>query len=83
MAKDKLPLFHVSGIAWDTDGDDPVALNLPSEVVMEGDPEDFADLLSDHFGWCVTGLCADAIPTSDLHRLSELHFFAASDAGGE
>lgn len=80
MASGKLPLFHVSDIAWDTDGDDPAALNLPSEVVMEGDSEQFADILSDHFGWCITGLCVDEVPDSDLQRLAELQFFGA---GGE
>ena len=82
MAKGKLLLFHVSDIAWDTDGDDPAALDLPSEVVMQGDPDEFADTLSDHFGWCIAGLRVEQIADGDLQRLAELQFFAARDAGG-
>jgi len=80
MARSQLPVFHVSDIAWDTDGDDPAELNLPSVVVMQGDPEDFANILSDHYGWCITGLRVEQIADGDLKRLSELRFFSA---GGE
>lgn len=45
-------------IVWDTDG---AAVELPTEVVFDmdedGDPRlETADILSDHYGWCVTSL---------------------------
>ena len=50
-------------IDWDTDGEDPNALDLPREVVIDLDAEGIedpdqqvADWLSDRYGWCINGI---------------------------
>lgn len=50
------PLYHVRNIQWDIGESTPTSLGLPVEVLLQGNPEDFADLLSDRFGWCVLEL---------------------------
>ena len=52
--------IQISDIKWDTDGEDPKALGLPLELVIDAaaegitDPADqVADWLSDRYGWCV------------------------------
>ena len=48
----------LTGIKWDTDGEDPKDLGLESELTLTL-PQDWdedssiADLLSDRYGWCV------------------------------
>ena len=51
--------YLVQKIVWDTDGLDARELGLPTQVLMQGAPERFADLLSDHFGWCVCSMEVD------------------------
>jgi hypothetical protein len=51
-------LVRFCDINWDTDGENPVELGLPSEVVLEVEndtnvEDEGADILSDRFGWCV------------------------------
>ena len=47
-------LFHVTGIQWDTDGDDPHDLGLSaSAYVFTDDEEGIADALSDEYGYCI------------------------------
>lgn len=48
--------YLVYSIAWDTDDFDAQSLGLPESVLMRGDVDQFADGLSDHFGWCVVSL---------------------------
>lgn len=63
-------LYHVRQIVWDTDDLDPSELGLPSVVLMQGDPQEFANLLSDYYGWCVSEL--EAVPIDDLISEAEL-----------
>jgi len=76
-------LYHVHNIKWDTDGQNPETLNLPTEAVIDADPQQaqddptlFADTLSDHYGWCVHSLDAtpipDEFPDETLQRLQTL-----------
>lgn len=69
-------VHHVRQIRWDTDGLDPVELQLPSELLIQGDPEQFADLLADHYHWCVFGLEAEPLPAEltaeQLNRFGQL-----------
>ncbi len=53
------PIYLVEEIVWDTDGAEAGELGLPTQVLMQGAPERFADLLSDHFGWCVCSMEVD------------------------
>lgn len=48
--------YLVHSIVWDTDGVDAQSLALPDLVLMQGDLDQLADGLSDHFGWCVVSL---------------------------
>ena len=41
------------------DGTEVDELGLLTQVLMQGAPERFADLLSDHFGWCVCAMEVD------------------------
>ena len=47
--------WQVKGIVWDTDGEDPEELDLPTEVEVPGDVDEdgIADWLSDEYGYCV------------------------------
>ena len=47
--------WQVKSIVWDTDGEDPKELELPTEVEVPGDVEEdeIADWLSDEYGYCV------------------------------
>lgn len=56
QAEGDSPLYHVRNIQWDIGESTPTSLGLPVEVLLQGNPEDFADLLSDRFGWCVLEL---------------------------
>ncbi|HBJ36899.1 MAG TPA: hypothetical protein DDZ51_19505 [Planctomycetaceae bacterium] len=51
------PRYWVQKIVWDTDGIDAHVLELPTDVLMVGDPEGFADRLAGQsagqFGWCI------------------------------
>ena len=52
--------FRVYNIQWDTDGEDPKSLGLPSETTLEADSEHDltyygADQLSDKYSYCVFG----------------------------
>jgi hypothetical protein len=77
-----MALYHVTNIIWDTDDEDGHVPDLPDEVLMHGDPERFTDLLSDHYGWCVSGLdllAVDAkVSDAEFERLSELPFLCTS-----
>jgi hypothetical protein len=53
------PIYLVEEIVWDTGGAEDDELGLPTQVLMQGAPERFADLLSDHFGWCVCSMEVD------------------------
>ena len=55
-------MIKVHDIEWDTDGELPEKFGLPSEVILEGIPEELltedgdgslADRLSDEHGFCV------------------------------
>ena len=48
--------YLVHSIVWDTDDLDAQSLGLPESVLIQGDFDQFADCLSDHFGWCVVSL---------------------------
>ncbi len=48
--------YLVHSIVWDTDDLDAQSLGLPESVLMQGDIDQFADGLSDHFGWCIVSL---------------------------
>ena len=45
--------MKVTGIIWDTDGEDidglPEEVNIPDGI----EEDDIADYLSDEYGWCV------------------------------
>lgn len=66
-------LYHVRNIQWDIGQSTPASLGLPVELLIQGDPEDFADLLSDRFGWCVLELdIATVAGSSDVELLGRL-----------
>lgn len=50
---------RVSGIEWDTDGED---VDLPSDVTIEVDEdmsdEDVVNKVSDKYGWCISSVCS-------------------------
>lgn len=51
-------------IEWDTDDE---VVNLPSEKIMEVDDnidleDESADVLSDKYGWCVSGCSYEILP---------------------
>lgn len=53
--------IRVEGIDWDTDGDDPLDLDLPleTEITVPDDwceGESVADVLSDRYGFCIHGI---------------------------
>jgi len=55
-----MKIVRLYGIQWDTDGEDPTELGLPSDTIAVVDDDwtpvdDAADLLADQFGFCVTG----------------------------
>ncbi len=86
-AVDTLPtgsasLYHVRNIQWDIGAIAPSSLGLPAEVLLQGEPEDLADLLSDRFGWCVLELDVTPVagPSADelLSRLAVLPQVARS-----
>ena len=53
--------IRLEGIDWDTDGDDPADLELPTETEITV-PDDWeqgetiADVLSDRYGFCIHGI---------------------------
>ena len=66
-------IVRLFDIHWDTDGEDPNELGLPTEniVVVEDNwnpEEDAADLLSDEYGFCVEGCSFKVL---DNPKLSE------------
>jgi hypothetical protein len=53
-----MKIVRLFNIQWDTDGEDPDELSLPSEqiVIVNDDwTPDYADLLSELYGFCVEG----------------------------
>jgi len=70
------PIYLVQKIVWDIDGIEPSELGLPTQVLMQGAPERFADLLSDHFGWCVCSMevdvCSQALLDSQQRLAGKL-----------
>ena len=55
-----MKVIRLYNIQWDTDGEDPTELGLPSECIAvvddDCDPgEEAADLLSDKYDFCVFG----------------------------
>ena len=57
-----MKIVRLFNIQWDTDGEDPTELGLPSDTIAVVDDDwtpvdDAADLLADQFGFCVKG-CA-------------------------
>jgi hypothetical protein len=48
--------YLVHSIVWDTEDLDAQSLGLPDSVLIQGDIDQFADGLSDHFGWCILSL---------------------------
>ena len=69
------PIYLVEKIVWDTDGSEAGELGLPTQVLMQGAPERFADLLSDHFGWCVCAMEVEVCGSELLgsqQRLAEM-----------
>jgi hypothetical protein len=68
-----MTIVRLYDIQWDTDSEDPTDLGLPKEqiAVVDGDwnpVDDAADLLSDQFGFCVSG-CSFTVLTNP--KLSE------------
>lgn len=55
-----MPVYNVDNIQWDLDGDDtPEELDLPtSTIIVAGDYEDVAQVLSDKYGFCILSLDA-------------------------
>jgi len=71
-----MKIVRLFNIRWDTDGEDPHELGLPSECIAivddDCDPvDDAADWLADQFGFCVKG-CAFKVLTHP--KLSESGF---------
>ena len=55
-----MKIVRLFNIQWDTDGEDPTELGLPTEHIAVVDDDwtpvdDAADLLSDRYGFCVHG----------------------------
>jgi len=53
-----MKIIRLFNILWNTDGEDPTELGLPSEIIAVVDDDwspvdDAADLLADQFGFCV------------------------------
>jgi hypothetical protein len=62
-----MKVVRLYDIQWDTDGEDPTELGLPTEHIAVVDDDwtpvdDAADLLSDRYGFCVKG-CAFKVLT--------------------
>jgi hypothetical protein len=77
-----MKIIRLFNIQWDTDGEDPAELGLPSEHIAVVDDDwnpvdDAADLLSDQYGFCVTG-CSFTVLSNP--RLSEAGY--EMDDGG-
>lgn len=81
--QDKSAHYHVTDIDWDLSDDEnkdnSAMLELPDETVMCGNPDDFADQLSDHYGFCVLSLDHSVIEANisedDLEHLKTLPHF--------
>ncbi len=79
------PIYLVREIVWDTDGAVADELGLPTQVLMQvpmqGSPERFADLLSNHFGWCVCSMevevCGSALLGSQQRSANKLPLIVA------
>ena len=60
---DKVTFWRVTEIDWDTDGN--FISHLPTEsmvVLYEGqDEDDIADILSNHYGWCINSFNSEQI----------------------
>ena len=55
-----MKIVSLFDILWDTDGEDPTELGLPTDTIAVVDDDwspvdDAADLLADQFGFCVKG----------------------------
>ena len=59
--------YHLTEIIWDTDGEDAEALNLPTELTIDGSGENFEDVsqindwLSDKYGWTVEAFACEEV----------------------
>jgi hypothetical protein len=66
-------MLLVTDIDWDTDGEDPIACNLPEAIVIVGEnhetQEEIVSKLSDAFGWCVKSLNIDPVETKIVSPL--------------
>ncbi len=57
MVKSKKYKVEADSIKWDTDGYSVKELGLPREAtVIAEDEDEVADILSDHFGFCIESL---------------------------
>jgi hypothetical protein len=71
-----MKIVRLYDVRWNTDGQDPTELGLPSEIIAVVDDdwtpvEDAADLLSDRYGFCVKGCCFTVLSNP---KLSETGF---------
>jgi hypothetical protein len=71
-----MKIVRLYDILWDTDGEDPTELGLPSDHIAVVDDDwnpvdDAADLLADQFGFCTHG-CAFKVLTNP--KLTETGF---------
>lgn len=66
-----VPLYDVSDIKWDTDGDEDVEATLPKELrVSTSDEDSIADMLSEKYGFCLFSLRTQLV---DEHKASEFY----------
>lgn len=64
-------LLLMTDIDWDTDGEDPIACNLPENVVVVGieagdNQENVTNKVSDAFGWCINSVNCSEVETNPL-----------------
>ena len=77
-----MKIVRLYDILWDTDGEDPTELGLPSEHIAVVDDDwspvdDAADLLSDQFGFCVKGCASPCCPIQNSPRAASSWTMAA------
>lgn len=66
-----MPLIKVTNIDWDTDGED--VDDLPNSLIFEFEDEEYiADVLSDHYGWCINSFDYESGSAVDLERFKEI-----------
>jgi hypothetical protein len=69
-------MLLITDIDWDTDGEDPIACNLPENIVVihehagikpsDDMMEQITNQVSDVFGWCIKQLCWDEVETNPI-----------------